>query len=148
MTSQPAYQRISTHIQLNISRIKGNQAMTFGQLIEHPKRNKNYTENEAGKLVLDCLLFFKKTLFQVKASCLQLDFTIFRKPSNQHTIETNCSKLYTIDPEICSILTFQIRAREQFLQHILCMIFQQKCSLCYFLSTDQVSLPGCLYFLR
>ena len=37
--------------------------MTFGQLIEHPKINKNYTENEAGKLVLDCLLFFKKTLF-------------------------------------------------------------------------------------
>ena len=28
------------------------------------------------------------------------------------------------------------------------MIFQQKCSSCYILSTDQISLPGCLYFLR
>ena len=31
--------RITTHILLNISRIKGNQTMKFGQLIEHPKRN-------------------------------------------------------------------------------------------------------------
>ena len=27
------------------------------------------------------------------------------------------------------------------------MIFQQKCSSCYILLTDQISLPGCLYFL-
>ena len=92
-------------------------------------------------------LFFKKALLQVKASGLQLDFTIFRQPSNQHTIETNCLKLYTIDPEICSILIFQIRVWEQFLQHILCMIFQQRCSSCYILLTDEISLPGCLYFL-
>ena len=39
MTSQPGYQRITTHILLNISRIKGNQAMKFGQLIEYPKIN-------------------------------------------------------------------------------------------------------------
>ena len=57
---------------------------------------------------------------------LQLDFNIFRQPSNQHTIETNCLKLYTIDSEICSILIFQLRVWEQFFQHILCMIFQKK----------------------
>ena len=37
--------------------------MKFGQLIEHPKRNilqKKYAENEAGKLVSGCFLFFKK----------------------------------------------------------------------------------------
>ena len=65
MTSQPGQQRITTHILLNISRIKGNQTMKFGQLIEHPKRNiffKNYAENEAEKLVSDCFLFFKKAL--------------------------------------------------------------------------------------
>ena len=92
--------------------------------------------------------FFKKALYQVKATDLQLDFTIFGQPSNQHTIETNCLKLCTIDPEICSILIFQIRVWEQFLQHILCMIFQHKCPSCYILLTDQTSLPGCLYFLR
>ena len=101
-----------------------------------------------GKIVPDQLLLFKKALYQVKASGLQLDFTIFRQPSNQHTIETNCLKLYTIDPEICSILIFQIKVWEQFLQHILRMIFQQKCSTCYILLTDQISLPGCLYLLR
>ena len=39
MTSQPGQQRITTHILLNILRIKGNQTMKFAQLIEHPKRN-------------------------------------------------------------------------------------------------------------
>ena len=37
--------------------------MKFGQLIEYPKRNifkKIYAENEAGKLVSDHFLFFKK----------------------------------------------------------------------------------------
>ena len=40
--------------------------MKFGQLIEHPKKNcffENYTENEAGKLVPDRFLFFKKALY-------------------------------------------------------------------------------------
>ena len=40
--------------------------MKFGHLIEYPTRNiffKYYAENEAGKLVQDCCLFFKKTLY-------------------------------------------------------------------------------------
>ena len=44
----------NTHM-LNISRIKDNQMMKFGQLIKHPKRNiflKNHAEDEAGKLFL------------------------------------------------------------------------------------------------
>ena len=64
--------------------------------------------------------------------------TMFRWPSNQHKLEKNSLKIYTIDPEICSILIFQIRIWEQFLQHILCMIFQKKCSSCYILLTDQI----------
>ena len=94
------------------------------------------------------VLFLKKALYQVKASGPQLDFNTFRWPSNQNTIETNCLKLYTVDHEICSILIFQTRVWEQPLQHILCMTFQQKCSSFYNLLTDQISLPGCLYFLR
>ena len=39
MTSQPGKQRITTHILLYISQIKGNQKLKFGQLIEHPKRD-------------------------------------------------------------------------------------------------------------
>ena len=39
MTSKSGEQRIITHILLNISRIKGNQKMKFGQSIEHAKGN-------------------------------------------------------------------------------------------------------------
>ena len=39
MMSQSVYQTITIHILPNISRIKGNQIMKFGQLIEYNKRN-------------------------------------------------------------------------------------------------------------
>ena len=39
MTSQPGQQGITTHLLINILRIKGKQTMKIGQLIEHPKRN-------------------------------------------------------------------------------------------------------------
>ena len=39
MTSQPGKQAIAIHIQPNISRSKGNQAMKFGQLIEYSMKN-------------------------------------------------------------------------------------------------------------
>ena len=38
MTSQPDYQTIAMHILSNISRINVNQAMKFGQLVEHNLR--------------------------------------------------------------------------------------------------------------
>ena len=63
MTSKPGLQRITTHLLLNISRIKSNQTMKFGHLIGHPKRNiffKNYAEDETGKLVPDLFYFLKK----------------------------------------------------------------------------------------
>ena len=39
LTSLPGWQQITIHILLNISRIKNNQTMKFGKLIEYPKRN-------------------------------------------------------------------------------------------------------------
>ena len=39
MTSQPGQQTITIHILPNISRIKGNQTMKVGQLIEYNKKN-------------------------------------------------------------------------------------------------------------
>ena len=38
---------------------------------------KNHAENVAGKQVPDLPLFFKKALYEVKASCLLLSFNIF-----------------------------------------------------------------------
>ena len=39
---------------------------------------KNYVENEAGGLVPDLILFFRKALFEIKASGLELSFKICR----------------------------------------------------------------------
>ena len=128
--------------------------MKFGQLIEYPTRNiflKDIMQKmrRGNKFQSTFFQFFKKVLHQVKLSGLQLDFTKFRQASNQHAIETNYLKFYTTDLEIYSDLIFQIRVWEQFLQYILCMIFQQKCSSSYILLTDQISLSDChFYFLR
>ena len=81
MTSQPGERTITIHILPNISRIKGKQAMKFGQLVEYNKKNvllQNHAENEAGRLVPDLFLLFKKALYKVKQSGLQLGFTISR----------------------------------------------------------------------
>ena len=55
--------------------------MKLGQLIEYSKRNilfKNYAENEEVRLVLYLFLFFKKGLYEVKASDLHLRFNTFQ----------------------------------------------------------------------
>ena len=54
--------------------------MKFGKVIEYNKRNiffKNHGENEAGRLVPDLFLPFKKALYEKKASVLQFVFNIF-----------------------------------------------------------------------
>ena len=64
----------------NISRIKGKQTKKFGQSIEYNKKKiffKNHAKNESGKLVPDLFLFFRNTLYEVKASGLQLSFNLF-----------------------------------------------------------------------
>ena len=55
--------------------------MKFGQLTKYSKKNvflQNHAEIEAGRLVPLAFLFFKKAFHEVKASCLQLSFNIFR----------------------------------------------------------------------
>ena len=109
---------------------------------------KIYAENEIRGLAPDLSLFFEKVLYEVKANGLQLSFNTFRYSTTRHTIKTKCLKLQTIDSEICSILIFQKMVWEQFLHHILCMIFQGKCFSCYVLLSDEMSIPDLLYFLR
>ena len=70
--------------------------MKLGQLIVYNKRNiflQKQAENEAGRLVPDLVLFFKKAYYEVKESGLQLSFSMFEQPSTWHTIKTNCIKL-------------------------------------------------------
>ena len=52
MTLQLGKQTIAIHILPNVSRIRGNQTMKFGQLIEYDLRNTflNHTQNGVEKL--------------------------------------------------------------------------------------------------
>ena len=69
--------------------------MKFGQSIKYNERNinKNHVENEPEGLVSDLFLFFKKSLYEVKARGIQLSFNILWLPSTCHTIKTNNIKL-------------------------------------------------------
>ena len=63
MTSQPGKKTIAIDILPNISQSKGNKTKKLGQLIEYNNRNiflQTFTEDEAGRLVPDVFLFFKK----------------------------------------------------------------------------------------
>ena len=54
--------------------------MKFGQLIVDNVRNillKNHAKNEAGRLVPDLFLTFKKAVYEVKANGQHLSFNIF-----------------------------------------------------------------------
>ena len=60
MTLQPGQQTIAIHILPNISWSKSNQTMELGQLTDQGIFFfKNYTENEAGRLVPEIFLFFE-----------------------------------------------------------------------------------------
>ena len=90
---------------------------------------------------------FKKPLYKVKESDLQLGFNTFRQPSTWHRTKTNNIKLQTIDPEISSILIFQKRVSEQVLHQISCMIFHETI-FSYYVPTGQISFSNYLYFSR
>ena len=55
---------------------------------------RNHAENEAERLGADLLLFYKKSLYEVKANDLQLSFKIFRESSTWQTIKTKYMKFF------------------------------------------------------
>ena len=65
MTSQTGTQTIAVNILPNVLKIKVNQTMKFGQLIEIIFC-KSHTENEARRLVPDLFLFLKKSRMKYK----------------------------------------------------------------------------------
>ena len=77
MTLKPGKQTITVHILPNISQSKGNKTMKSGQVLEYSKVNiffKNHIEKEAGRLVPDLFLIWKKASYEVTVSGLQLSF--------------------------------------------------------------------------
>ena len=84
MWSRTGQQVITIHILPNVSTSKDNQAMKYDQLIEYNGEMiflKNHAENEAGRLVPDLFLFFKKALYKLKASGQPLNFNMYWKIS-------------------------------------------------------------------
>ena len=74
MTSQHGQQTIAIYI------LYKNQTIKFVQSIKYTMIKifiKNHTQNESERLVSDYFLFFKKTLYEIKASGLHLSFNIF-----------------------------------------------------------------------
>ena len=75
ITSQPGWQRITLHVLMNLSWIKGNQTMKFGQFIECKKRNifiQKSCRKSSKEASSRTFLLFQKALCEVKASGLQL----------------------------------------------------------------------------
>ena len=96
------------HILPNISRSKCNQKMKFGQGIEYSQINiflQKSCRKEARKTTSGPPSVFLKILYEVEANCLQLSFNI-NTYWTWYTMKTNCIKLYTIDPDVCSIFSF------------------------------------------
>ena len=80
MKSQTGTQLITINIFPDITKSKDNQTMKFGQLVKYNVRKfffKNQAENEAGRLVHDLFLSFKKALYEVKAIGQNLSFDMF-----------------------------------------------------------------------
>ena len=86
---------MAIHILLNIFQIKGNKTMKFSQLIEYNNR-KFFFQKSCKKWGRETsprpFFVFKKALYKVKSSGLQLGFTISLALKLAST-RTNCIKL-------------------------------------------------------
>ena len=132
---------------LNISQSRCNETMKFGQLKQNITKEifsfKNYAEYEAGWLVPDLFMFFKKAWCEVKVSGLQLSFNKFQQTC--HTIKRNCIKFWTNDSEICSISLFRKKSGTSFSTKF-CVWSLRKMFLTLHSVNDQISLSNFLYF--
>ena len=147
MTSQPGTQTIPIHILTNISRSKTNQAMKFGQLTEY-----NFLKNHTKMLRRN----YSQTFFKIIKvehiyrstvwSFIQFIFIVCQYEGYQNILKLNCSPL-----TFTSYKAFSKNKRgcgTSLSASIFCMIFEEKYFSCYILLTDQMSLSGCLYFVR
>ena len=133
----------------NISWSKGNHRMRFGQLIEYNKGNSFLQKScikWGRKTSSRSFLCFKKALYEVKPSDLQLSVGIYRKPSTWHTKKANCVNLKAIDPRISSILIFRKGSKASFSTTFYVWFFKKMS--CYILVTDLISLSDSLYLSK
>ena len=145
MTSQPGQQTIAIHILPNISRRKRNQTMKFGQLIEYNIKNifleRSYTK--CGWKTIP-RLFPKNWKLSISLNqwpiVLYSFFIVCQVKGYQSILKLSWRPL-----GFTSYKTFLKNIRTSL---IFCIIFKEKYLSRYILLAHQVSLPGCLYFLR
>ena len=140
------------HILPNTSGNESSRTIKLGQSIEGFQRNiffqKSSSKVKSRQKSSRPRFIFQKSLRSGKSKWPATQFKHILTALNLAYKNRRCIKSQTIDPEICSMLTFWKTALVQFLDHILCIIFQEHFFPFGILLTDQISLTVYLYFLR
>ena len=135
----------------NISRIKGNQAMKFGLLIEYYKRNIFLQKScrKWGKETSSRRLFvFSKSFVWCESNWSAAWFHYILIALKLAYNKNKFHKTWDRWSRDILNLDFLEKGLGIVPSPHLCMNFQQKCFSCQILLTDQVSLSDCVYFLR
>ena len=144
MTSQPGWQTVAINILSSISWNKDNRAMIFSQLIDYNMENiflEKSCTNVMKKLFPDS--FLKN---QNWTSFTQFVFVVCQVEGYQNILKLSCRLLaFTSHTKLFRKVKRDLELI--FLAHFL-HDFNEKYISCYIILTDQVSLSGCLSFVR
>ena len=154
MTLKSGQQIITIHILFNISSSQCNQAMKIGQLIEYNTRNifieKLYTKygGEASPRP-----FHKNQnwtyLWTNSLKCYKVCFyCMFKSKVYQNIFKLKCRTLVFILYKAFFFLKKKKKIWNSSSCLAFCMTLEEKYFSSYILLTDEISLPGSLYFLR
>ena len=154
MTLKSGQQIITIHILFNISSSQCNQAMKIGQLIEYNTRNifieKLYTKygGEASPRP-----FHKNQnwtyLWTNSLKCYKVCFyCMFKSKIYQNIFKRKCQTLAFILYKASFFLKKKKKIWNSSSCLAFCMTLEEKYFSNYILLTDEISLPGSLYFLR
>ena len=154
MTLETGQQIITIHILFNISSSQCNQAMKIGQLIEYNIRNifieKLYTKygGEASPRP-----FHKNQnwtyLWTNSLKCYKVCFyCMFKSKVYQNIFKLKCRTLVFILYKAFFFLKKKKMIWNSSSCLAFCMTLEEKYFSSYILLTDEISLPGSLYFLR
>ena len=154
MTLKSGQQIITIHILFNISSSQCNQAMKIGQLIEYNTRNifieKLYTKygGEASPRP-----FHKNQnwtyLWTNSLKCYKVCFyCMFKSKIYQNIFKRKCQTLAFILYKASFFFKKKKKIWNSSSCLAFCMTLEEKYFSSYILLTDEISLPGSLYFLR
>ena len=154
MTLKSGQQIITIHILFNISSSQCNQAMKIGQLIEYNTRNifieKLYTKYGGEGSPRP---FHKNQnwtyLWTNSLKCYKVCFyCMFKSKVYQNIFKLKCRTLVFILYKAFFFLKKKKKIWNSYSCLAFCMTLEEKYFSSYILLTDEISLPGSLYFLR